>query len=102
VYVNCGPDDEVCPSTVTLTVTAPEPGGVTAVQLVGEEQDTSVAGVDPKSNTGGPLIDPPVRAPADRIPGSTGWNPVPVMVTEVPPAAGPDDGLTPVTVGVGR
>ena len=29
------------------------------------------------------------------------WKPVPVIVIEVPPAVGPDVGLTPLTVGAG-
>ena len=77
---------DVTPPTVSVTSTTssvPDPlGGLLALQLVVELQTTAVLGVDPKSTV------VPVVA-----------NPVPVMVTEVPPAAGPEVGLMEVTVG---
>jgi hypothetical protein len=66
---------------VTLTLATPAPGGLTAVIVPLLTTTMSVAGVVPKSTTVAPL------------------NPVPVIVTEVPPAAGPLDGLIPLIVG---
>ena len=66
--------------TVTLPVPAPA-AAVTAVIWVAELTVKLVGAV--------PAIETAV-APV---------NPVPVMVTEVPPVVGPDEGLTPVTVG---
>src|SRR5579863_9499451 len=67
--------------TVTVTGTVPVPAGLAAVMVVGLTTTTSLAGVDPKSTVGVPV------------------NPLPVIVTEVPPAAGPLCGSMPVTVG---
>ena len=70
---------------VTETFTGPgTPGGVVAVQVVDETHVTPVATVTPKAN----VVAPGVVE-----------NPVPVKVTDVPPAYGPDDGVTLVTVG---
>ena len=70
---------------VTVTSTVPpledDPAGEFAVRLVAELTTTPVAGLAPKF-TVMPLV-----------------KPVPVTVTEVPPAMGPLDGLTPVTAG---
>ena len=68
---------------VTSTVPADSPGEV-AVQLVVDEQITAEAEVVPKSIAVSP---------------ATVENPVPVIVTEVPPETGPEMGETPVTVG---
>ena len=66
---------------VTLTSTVPAgPAGSTAVTWVAEMAEM-VAAADPKST-----------AVASR-------NPVPVMVTVVPPLSGPATGLTALTVG---
>jgi hypothetical protein len=77
---------EVTPPTVTVTSTmsiVPDPlTGLDAVQLVDELHTTAVLGVVPKS-TVVPVVE----------------NPVPVMVTAVPPVCGPDVGLIEVTVG---
>jgi hypothetical protein len=70
------------PFTVTVTVTWPAPAGVVAVIVVLFMTVTLVAGFPPKVTV----------APAAKF--------VPVIVTDVPPAAGPVLGLTPVTVGV--
>ena len=67
---------------VTVTLTLPAvPAGVTAVRELALTKVTFVAGAVPKSTV----------APRAKL--------VPVMVTVVPPVAGPDEGLTPVTVG---
>lgn len=66
--------------TVTSTVRAVCAGEV-AVHELEEPQLTAADGVDPKS-TVCPI-----------------WNPVPVIVTVVPPVTGPAVGLTAVTVG---
>ncbi len=71
----------VPPGVLTVTSTAPVPAGVVAVIAVALSTVNAAAGVPPK------LI---ALAPV---------KPVPVIVTLVPPAAGPDDGLTFVTVG---
>ena len=76
---------DVWPSTVAVTSTVPEPGGAVAVQVVVEEQETSLAGSAPKSITVAPAV---VEKP------------VPVMVVTVPPASNPVVGERPVTVGV--
>jgi hypothetical protein len=65
---------------VTVTSTVPVPAGAVAVIWVAEFT-AYVAAVAPKRTAVAPL------------------NPVPVMVTVVPPASGPEVGLTPVTVG---
>ena len=66
---------------VTVTSTVPEPGGEVAVIWVAVSTVNAVAGLVPN-----PTAVAPVKF-------------VPVIVTDVPPAAGPDEGLTPVTVG---
>jgi hypothetical protein len=70
----------LCPFTVTVTVTAPAPAGVVAVIDV-LLTTTLVAAVAPNFTV----------APAAKF--------VPVIVTAVPPAAGPLFGLTLLTVG---
>ncbi|HET6963194.1 MAG TPA: hypothetical protein VFH58_00375 [Acidimicrobiales bacterium] len=73
---------DVPPGVVTVTSTVPAaPAGEVAVTRVESTAMTSVAGLAPKLT---PVA--PVRL-------------VPVIVTDVPPALGPDEGLTPVTVG---
>ena len=72
----------LCPAgLVTVTSTVPLPAGDTAVQVLGLVQDTPVAGVEPN------------------ITEESAVNPVPLMVTVVPPAADPAVGLIPVTPG---
>ena len=72
----------LCPFTVTVTVTAPAlPAGVVAVIDVLFTTTTLVAAVAPNFTV----------APAAKF--------VPVIVTAVPPAAGPLFGLTLLTVG---
>jgi hypothetical protein len=66
--------------TVTSTGQAP-PAGDVAVTSVGDTTVTPVAGFDPKRTV------------------VAGVNSFPVIVTGVPPVAGPDDGATEVTVG---
>ena len=66
---------------VTVTSTVPVPGGAVAVIEVAESA-VIVAGVEPKSTEVAP----------DRS--------VPVIVTLVPPAGGPVDGVMPVTATV--
>ena len=66
----------------TVTSMAPAvPAGEVAVSEVGEVTESEVAGTEPKSTALAPV------------------NPVPVMVTEVPPARGPDRGLSKLTTG---
>jgi hypothetical protein len=73
----------VPPGVVTVRSTNPAvSGGEVAEQVVVVEQDTEVPAVDPKLA----VVDPTTK-------------PVPVTVTEVPPATGPAVGLIPVTVG---
>src|ERR1700678_1272801 len=72
---------EVPTVVVTVTATVPVPAGVEAAIEVELATVTPVAGTEPKS-TIAPLM-----------------KPVPLMVTLVPPAAGPVPGLTAVTVG---
>ena len=70
------------PGVVTVTSTVPcVPAGVRAPIWVSESTVQSRAGVVPKSSTVAPV------------------NPVPVIVTKVPPAIGPPFGATAVTVG---
>ena len=66
---------------VTLTSTVPVPAGEVAVIDVAELTVKPVAGVAPKLTAVAPV------------------KPVPVMVTEVPPAVGPVVGEIEVTVG---
>ena len=75
--------DEVCPPTDNVTVTVPVPAGLVAVQVVVELQLTEVPAVLPKSTV--------VEAVVEK--------PVPVSVTGVPPAAGPEVGLMLEMVG---
>ena len=73
---------EVPPGVVTVTSTVPAlPAGAVAVMEVALLTTTPVAAWAPKWTAVAPV----------RL--------VPVMVTEVPPVVGPDEGLTPVTVG---
>ena len=64
---------------MTRTGTEPEPAGLTAVQVVASEHPTAVAGVPPK-------VTP--TAPGAEL------NPLPVIVTTVPPAARPREGAS--------
>jgi hypothetical protein len=85
-YVNSSEGDvaEVPPAVVTTISTGPaEPAGLVAVKevVLVFVMVTEAAGVVPKSTV---------------VPGV---KPVPVTVTDVPPASGPADGLTAVTVG---
>ena len=66
---------------VTVTLTVPVPAGETAVIDVAELTVKLAAGVVPKSTAVAPVSCRPV------------------MVTVVPPAGGPDPGVTPVTIG---
>ena len=69
---------------VTTTLAVPGgPAGVVAVMVVSLTTVT------------------PVAAPPANVTPVAPVKPVPVMVTEVPPAGGPDVGLSPVTVGRG-
>jgi len=79
------PVAEVWPDTVTVTSTAPVPAGLVAVQLEVELQETPVAALPVPKST---VVSPEVVE-----------NPVPVIVTAVPPEAGPVVGLMLVTVG---
>ncbi len=75
----------VPPLLVTVTSTRPAASaGEKAVIDVGELAETPVAAVVPNMTA---------------LAGVVALNPVPVMVTEVPPAVGPEVGLTAVTVG---
>jgi hypothetical protein len=69
------------PGIVTVTSTAPDPAGEVAVIDVALSTVYVLAGVPPKLTAVAPV------------------KLVPAIVTEVPPAAGPEDGLTRVTVG---
>ena len=72
----------VPPGVVTSTLAVPtEPAGVVAVMVVAFTTVTAVAAVPPMVTVVAPV------------------KPVPVIVTDCPPASGPDDGLTEVTVG---
>jgi hypothetical protein len=82
MYVNPLARLPLCPFTVTVTVIAPAlPAGVVAVRVVLFTTTTLVAAALPNFTV----------APAAKF--------VPVMVTAVPPAAGPLFGLTLLTVG---
>ncbi|PIT03974.1 hypothetical protein TSA1_26780 [Bradyrhizobium nitroreducens] len=74
---------DVPPVVVTLISTVPVPAGDVAVIWVAELTVKPVAGVAPKVTAVAP----------ERL--------VPVMVTVVPPAPGPDVGEIEVTVGAG-
>jgi hypothetical protein len=71
----------VPPGVVTLMSTVPEPAGDVAVICPAELTVKPTAGVEPKLTALALLKF------------------VPTIVTLVPPAAGPDEGLTPMTVG---
>ncbi len=73
----------VPPAVTTVASTVPDPGGVVTVMEVALFTVKAEAGIAPKSTS-----EAPVRL-------------VPVKVTEVPPALGPDAGVIPVTVGAG-
>ena len=81
-YANTSAGDvgDVPPAAVTVTSTAPVPAGLSARIRVLLSTKSLDAGVVPKSTAVTPV------------------NPVPVIVTNVPPAAGPKVGLKPVTV----
>ena len=81
--VNVPADVPVPFGVVTLTVTEPTPAAVTAVICVAELTTKLAALVPPNWTAVAPV------------------KPVPVMTTLVPPAAGPDVGASPVTVGAG-
>src|SRR5215472_3926207 len=83
VYVNLSSAEVglVLAPVVTVTSTVPVPAGLVALTAV---EDTNCT---------------PVPAFAPNLTVEAAVNPVPVMVTTVPPAAGPDAGDTPVTVG---
>jgi hypothetical protein len=73
---------DVPPGVVTVTSTVPAaPAGEVAVIFVADRTVTDVAAVAPNLTV----------APAT--------NALPVIVTDVPPFRGPEDGLTPVTAG---
>jgi hypothetical protein len=72
---------DVPPAVVTVTSTVPVPAGDVAVIEVAELTVKLVALVAPNFTAVAPV------------------NNVPVMVTDVPPAAGPDVGAIEVTVG---
>ncbi len=76
-------DVPVPPTVVTLTVTEPVPAGDVAVICVAELTVKLAAAVPPNCTAVAPV------------------KLVPVMTTLVPPAAGPDVGARPVTVGAG-
>lgn len=71
----------VPPGVVAVIATVPVPGGATAVTWVSETTVKEVAGVAP-NRTAVVVV-----------------SPVPVSVTVVPPAAGPELGLTEVRTG---
>ena len=73
----------VPPAVVTVTSTVPDPAGDVAVMVESLPTEYEAAAVAPNLTA-----DAPVKF-------------VPVIVTEVPPPLGPDDGLTAVTVGAG-
>ena len=82
MYLSAVPVADVPPTPVTVTSTAPAADtGETAVIDVAELTVTLVAAMDPNLTV---------------FPAA---NPVPVIVTEVPPAVVPLVGLTAVTVG---
>ncbi len=84
VYLSALLVADVWPSeSVTVTSTVPEPAGAVAVIDVPEPTVTPVADAEPNLTV------------------SPEANPLPVMVTGVPPACGPLDGLTAVTAGGG-
>ena len=76
VYVSALDSALVPAGPVTVTLTTPEPGGAIAVNDVAEATATLVASIDPKVTV----------SPAEKL--------VPVSVTTVPPAEGPDVGFS--------
>jgi len=76
----------VCPATVTVTSTGPTPAGLVALQVVVLAQLTAVPAAGPKRTA---------------VPPEAVLKLVPLIVTTVPPAAGPLVGLIPLTVGGG-
>ena len=72
---------DVPPGVVTVTSMVPLPGGAVAVMLVADTTVNDEAAVEPNDT-----LVAPVKF-------------VPVIVTLVPPAVGPDVGETDVTVG---
>jgi hypothetical protein len=86
VYVNRSAAEvaDVPPGVVTVTSTVAVPAGLFAVIVVSLTTIRSVATVEPKSTAVAPV------------------NPVPVIVTGVPPAAVPLVGFKAVTVGAAR
>ena len=72
---------EVPLGVVTVTSTVPVPAGAVTVRLPAVTAVIEVPAIEPKSTAVAPV------------------KLVPLTVTEVPPAAGPLVGLTPVTVG---
>ena len=74
---------EVPLGVVTVTSTVPVPAGEVTVRLVAVTPLIEVPALVPKCTAVAPV------------------KPVPLTVTEVPPAASPFEGLTPVTVGGG-
>ena len=86
MYVNWfTPAAEVPPAVVTVTSTVPVPGGAVAVIEVGELTVTPDASAVPNLTVVAPAI-----------------KPLPEIVTDVPPAAGPEVGEIPVTTGTAR
>jgi len=84
-YVNWSAEEiaETPPGLLTVTLAMPiEAIGLTAVIWVAELTVKVLAGIDPKSTAIAVV------------------NPVPLIVTDVPPVAGPIMGLMPVTDGV--
>ena len=78
----------VPPGVVTVTSTLPaEPAGEVATQVVDDEQVTAVAGFPAKLT----------EVETDPV-----TNPVPVMVTDVPPLRGPWEGVMAEMTGTGR
>ena len=75
---------DVPPAVVAVTFTTPDPAGATAVMEVAELTTTPDAAFTPNFTTVAPV------------------KLVPVMITDVPPAAGPLVELKPVTVGAAR
>ena len=81
-YENCPAVTAVPPLGVTVTWTVPAPAGDVAVIAVPAAfMLTEAAGTEPNS-TVSPVV-----------------NPFPLMITDVPPAAGPAVGVIPVTTG---
>src|SRR3984885_11505777 len=74
---------DVPPGVVTVTVTVPDPDGLTALIWVPESMITSVAASGPNITAVAPM------------------NPLPVIVTGVPPSSDPLPGVTAVTTGTG-